>query len=158
MLKGIPTVISPELMYALMSMGHGDEIVIADGNFPAASNAQRLIRADGLGVCELLKAIMKFFPLDTFVEDHAVIMEVADPFDKQCHLELAKDLTSSKAEKPPIWAEFKKVLDEAEKRSVQLTPIERHQFYERSRNAYCIIATSETALYANLILKKGVVT
>ncbi len=141
MLKGIPTVISPELMYALMSMGHGDEIVIADGNFPAASNAQRLIRADGLGVCELLEAIMKFFPLDTFVEDHAVIMEVADP----------------KAEKPPIWAEFKKILDEAEKRSVQLTPIERHQFYERSRNAYCIIATSETALYANLILKKGVV-
>jgi len=141
MLKGIPTVISPELMYALMSMGHGDEIVIADGNFPAASNAQRLIRTDGLGVCELLEAIMKFFPLDTFVEDHAVIMEVSDP----------------KAEKPTIWAEFKKILDEAEKRSVQLTPIERHQFYERSRNAYCIIATSETALYANLILKKGVV-
>ena len=96
MLKGIPTVISPELMYALMSMGHGDEMVIADGNFPAASNAQRLIRADGLGVCELLEAIMKFFPLDTFVEDHAVIMEVADP----------------KAAKPPIWAEFKKILDE----------------------------------------------
>jgi L-fucose mutarotase len=142
MLKGIPMVISPELMHALMNMGHGDEIVIADGNFPAASNAQRLIRADGLGVCELLEAIMKFFPLDTFVEDHAVIMEVVD----------------SKAEKPPIWAEFKKILDESEKRSVHLIPIKRQQFYERSRKSYCIVATSETALYANLILKKGVVT
>ena len=142
MLKGIPTVISPELVYALMSMGHGDEIVIADGNFPAVSNAQRLVRADGLGVCELLEAIMEFFPLDTFVEDHAVVMAVVDP----------------DAEKPPIWSEFKKILDEAENRSVQLTPIERHQFYERSRKAYCIVATSEAALYANLILKKGVVT
>jgi len=142
MLKGIPTVISPELMYALMSMGHGDEIVIADGNFPAASNAQRLVRTDGLGVCELLEAIMKFFPLDTFVEDHAVVMEVVDP----------------NAEEPPIWAEFKKILDDAEGKSVELMPIERHQFYERSRKAYCVVATSETALYANLILKKGVVT
>jgi len=126
----------------LMSMGHGDEIVIADGNFPAASNAQRLIRADGLNVCELLEAIMKFFPLDTFVDDYAVVMEVAD----------------TKAENPPIWVEFKKILDKAEKRSVKLTPIERYKFYERSRKAYCIVATSETALYANLILKKGVVT
>jgi len=142
MLKGIPRVISPELIHALMSMGHGDEIVIADGNFPAASNAQKLIRADGLGVCELLEAIMKFLPLDAFVEDHAVVMEVADP----------------KAEKPPIWTEFKQILDDSENQSIQLTPIERHQFYERSRQAYCIIATSETALYANLILKKGVVT
>ncbi len=129
------------LLFKAGKFSNGDEIVIADGNFPAASNAQKLIRADGLDVCELLEAIMKFFPLDTFVEDHAVVMEVADP----------------KAEKPPIWAEFKKNLDEAEKMSVQLTPIERQQFYERSRKAYCIVATSETALYANLILKKGVV-
>lgn len=142
MLKGIPVVISPALMHALMSMGHGDEIVIADGNFPAASNAQRLIRADGLDVCELLSAIMKFFPLDSYVEDHAVVMEVAEP----------------DAERPSIWTEFKKILDSAENKSVELTPVERHQFYERSRKAYCIVATSETALYANLILKKGVVT
>jgi len=142
MLKGIPSVISPELMHALMSMGHGDEIVLADGNFPAASNAQRLIRADGLNVCELLEAIMKFFPLDSFVEDYAVVMDVAD----------------LDAEKPPIWNYFKKILDEAEKQKVELTTIERHEFYERSRKAYCIVATSETALYANLILKKGVVT
>ena len=141
MLKGIPSTISPDLMYALMSMGHGDEIVLADGNFPAASNAQQLIRADGLDVCTLLEAVMKFFPLDTFVEDYAVVMAVADPT----------------AENPPIWKDFEHLLRSAEGDWVQLTPIERFAFYERSREAYCIVATSETALYANLILKKGVV-
>ena len=141
MLKGVPKQISPELMHALMSMGHGDEIVLADGNFPAASNARILVRADGLDVCELLRAIMQFFPLDTFVDDHAVVMEVVDP----------------EADEPPIWNDFKMILDEAEGREIKLTPIERHEFYARSREAYCVVATSEAALYANLILKKGVV-
>ena len=141
MLKGIPEQISPELMHALMSMGHGDEIVLADGNFPAASNARILVRADGLDVCTLLRGIMKFFPLDTFVDDHAVVMAVVDPT----------------ADEPPIWSEFRNILDEAEGHEVKLTPIERHQFYARSREAYCVVATSEEALYANLILKKGVV-
>lgn len=141
MLKGIPSSISPELMHALMSMGHGDEIVLADGNFPAASNARLLIRADGHGVCPILKAIMKFFPLDTFVDDHAVVMAVVDP----------------SAGEPPIWNDFRKILSDAEGRSVNLTPIERYDFYARSRKAYCIVATSESALYANLILKKGVI-
>ena len=141
MLKGVPKQISPELMHALMSMGHGDEIVLADGNFPAASNARTLVRADGLDVCEILRAIMQFFPLDTFVEDHAVVMEVVDP----------------EADEPPIWNDFKKILDEAEGREIKLTPVKRHKFYARSREAYCVVATSEAALYANLILKKGVV-
>ena len=141
MLKGIPNQLSPELMYALMSMGHGDEIVLADGNFPAASNARILVRADGLDVCTLLRAIMHFFPLDTFVDDHAVVMAVVDP----------------EADEPPIWSEFRSILSDAEGREVSLTPIERYEFYARSREAYCIVATSEEALYANLILKKGVV-
>ncbi len=141
MLKGIPKEISPELMHAIMSMGHGDEIVLADGNFPAASNARRLVRADGLDVCTLLKAIMRFFPLDTFVEDYAVVMAVVDP----------------NADEPPIWDRFRSILRDAEDREVKLTPIERHRFYARSREAYCVVATSEEALYANLILKKGVV-
>ena len=141
MLKGIPPEISPELMHAIMSMGHGDEIVIADGNFPAASNANILVRADGHGVCGILRAIMQFFPLDTFVEDHAVVMAVVDPH----------------ADEPPIWTEFRAILDHAESREVNLTQIERFQFYERSQKAYCIVATSEKALYANIILKKGVV-
>lgn len=141
MLKGIPKEISPELMHALMSMGHGDEIVIADGNFPSASNARLLIRADGHGVCEILKAIIQFFPLDNFVEDHAVIMAVAD----------------SKTPEPSIWSDFRKILSDAEGKEIKLTPIERFSFYERSRKAFCIVATSETAIYANIILKKGVV-
>ena len=141
MLKGIPKQISPELMHALMNMGHGDEIVLADGNFPAASNARILIRADGLDVCAILRAIMQFFPLDSFVDDHAVVMAVVDP----------------DAEEPPIWKEFLSILAEAEGREVSLTPIERYEFYDRSREAYCVVATSEEALYANLILKKGVV-
>jgi L-fucose mutarotase len=141
MLKGIPTQISPDLMYALMSMGHGDEIVIADGNFPADTNAQRLIRADGLDVCTILKAVMQFFPLDTFADDNAVIMEVVDP----------------NASKPEIWNEFKEILSIAEGKEVKLTPIERFKFYDRAKEAYCVVATSEKRIYANIILKKGVV-
>lgn len=141
MLKGIPPEISPDLMYALMSMGHGDEIVIADGNFPADTNAQRLIRADGLDVCTILKAVAQFFPLDTFAQDNAVIMEVVDP----------------NAPKPEIWNEFKEILSKAEGKSVELTPIERFSFYDRAKKAYCVVATSEKRIYANVILKKGVV-
>jgi L-fucose mutarotase len=142
MLKGIPNTISPDLMHALMSMGHGDELVLADGNFPAASHAQRLIRADGLDVCTLLEGIIKFFPLDTFVDDPAVVMAVVD----------------ATAPDPPIWNDFQRILKAAEGDWVKLTPIERHAFYARARGAYCVVATSETALYANLILKKGVVS
>ncbi|MBD3184717.1 fucose isomerase [Candidatus Poribacteria bacterium] len=141
MLKRIPNEISPELMHTLMSMGHGDEIVLADGNFPAASNANLLVRADGHDVCTLLKAIMQFFPLDTFVDDYAVVMQVVDP----------------DADEPPIWHEFRNILNNAEDWNVELTAIERYDFYERAREAFCVVATSEKALYANLILKKGVV-
>ena len=141
MLKGIPSLLSPDLMHALLSMGHGDEIVLADGNFPGPSHARRLIRADGLGVCALLEAIVRFLPLDGFVEDHAVVMAVVDP----------------KAPEPPIWEEFRQILAHGEGSAVHLTAIERHAFYQRARQAYCIVATSERALYANLLLKKGVV-
>ena len=105
MLKGIPSIISPELMQVLMSMGHGDEIVLADGNFPAATNAQRLVRADGHGVAELLKAILKFFPLDTYVEDPAVVMAVVAGDDVD----------------PVIWKDYARILGEAEGREIELT-------------------------------------
>lgn len=140
MLRGIPPLISPELMHVLMSMGHGDELVIADGNFPAATNAKRLVRADGHGVPAVLKAIVSFFPLDTFVEDNAVVMA-----------------TAPGVSVPPIWAEFERILAESEGKPVRLTPLERFAFYERARNAFAVVATSETAIYANIILKKGVV-
>lgn len=141
MLKGIPDSISPDLMHTLMSMGHGDEIVLADGNFPAASHAQRLIRADGLDLCTLLEGIMIFLPIDTHVKDHAVVMQVAN----------------SKKPDPPIWEDFQRVLSETEGDWVSLTSIERFAFYDRAKSAFAVVATSETALCANLILKKGVV-
>lgn len=141
MLKGVPTTISPELMQVLMSMGHGDEIVIADGNFPADSHANRLVRCDGLAGLPVLAGILKFLPIDTFVEDVAIVMQPVD----------------LKIPEPPIWDGFRRALERSEERKVKLTPIERFAFYERARQAYAIVATSETALYANLILKKGVV-
>jgi len=141
MLKNIPLVISPDLMHVLMSMGHGDEIVLADGNFPAVTNARRLVRADGHDVPTMLEAVIRFFPLDPYADDHAVVMQVVEP----------------DAPEPPIWNTFRRLLDQAQRRSVTLTPIERFAFYERARQAFAVVATSEQAIYANLILKKGVV-
>ena len=140
MLKGIPPVISPDLMQVLMSMGHGDELVLADGNFPAASIAQRLVRADGHGVSELLEAIGRFFPLDTYAEDNVVVMGVVAGDDVD----------------PVIWKDYARLLGEAEGKKVALTEIDRFEFYDRAREAFAVVATSESALYANLILQKGV--
>lgn len=141
MLKGIPSILSPELLKILMEMGHGDEIVIGDGNFPAASYAQRLVRLDGHGVTEVLDAILKLMPLDTFVEKPTALMEVV-PGDNT---------------KPVIWEEYKKIIDKHGNDSSKIEYVERFAFYERAKKAYAIIATGETALYANVILKKGVV-
>ena len=141
MLKGVPTAISPDLMTILMKMGHGDELVLGDGNFPADSNAQRIVRADGLDLLTVLDAILKFFPIDTFSNDVAMVMQPVD----------------ANAPEPPIWKDFRRILEKHEGRQVELTLIERFAFYERARKTYAIVATSETAFYANLILKKGVV-
>ena len=139
MLKNISPVISPSLLKVLMEMGHGDEIVIGDGNFPAASVAKRLIRLDGHGVNEVLGAILKLMPLDTYVDCPVALMDNGDPSDR-----------------PPIWAEYAETIkaEEGEK-GVEL--VERFAFYERAKKAYCVVATGETAIYANIILKKGVV-
>lgn len=142
MLKGIPPEISPELMTVLMKMGHGDEIVLADGNFPADSNAQQIVRCDGHDLLGILNAILRFLPIDTFVEEQAMVMQPVDDDQPE----------------PPIWSAFRQSLSSAESRDVALTEIERFAFYERAKQAYAIVATSETALYANLILKKGVIS
>lgn len=140
MLKNIPSIISPELLKILHEMGHSDEIVIGDGNFPAASNAKRLVRADGHGVPELLDAILQLFPLDTYVEAPVMLMQVTPGDDVD----------------PVIWKEYRKIVDKHQD-DVNFEEIERFKFYERARNAYAIVATGESALYANVILKKGVV-
>jgi L-fucose mutarotase len=142
MLKGIPNILPPELLKVLMEMGHGDEIVIADGNFPAASHAQRLVRCDGLGAPPLLEAVLLLFPLDTFVKHSAALMAVV-PGDNYS---------------PDIWPIYKKTVQRHEPQFVEFEMVDRPAFYDRARKAYAIVATGETARYANIILKKGLVT
>lgn len=141
MLKGIPAIISPELLSALLSMGHGDELVIADGNFPASSMARRLLRADGHGVPPLLDAIMRFFPLDTYVPHPVALMAV-----------VPGDTT-----KTVIWDEYRDIIRRHDPGFGDFELVERFAFYERAQTAYAILATSEGAIYANIILKKGIV-
>jgi len=141
MLKGISSIISPELLKILMEMGHGDELVIGDGNFPAAANAQRLVRLDGHGVPEILDAILQLFPLDTYVEKPVSLMGVV-PGDPVV---------------PVIWETYHQLADKHEGREVPFEEVERFAFYERAQKAYAIVASGETALYANIILRKGVV-
>ncbi|HML20500.1 MAG TPA: RbsD/FucU domain-containing protein [Aggregatilinea sp.] len=140
MLKGVPSILSPELLKVLMEMGHGDELVIGDGNFPGASMAQRLVRSDGNSVPALLDAIMRFFPLDTFVGHPVGLMAVVPGHDY----------------KPVIWDEYRSIIQKYEP-FTDFEYIERFAFYERAKTAYAILTSSETALYANIILKKGVV-
>lgn len=141
MLKNIPSILSPDLLKVLMEMGHGDEIVIADGNFPSASIAQRLIRLDGHGVPEILEAVLKLFPLDTYVQAPVSLMAVV-PGDKI---------------QPIIWEVYRKIIQESMEQCKDFEHVERFAFYERARKAYAVVATGESALYANIILKKGVV-
>ena len=145
MLKGIPKIISPALLKALCEMGHGDTLVIADGNFPAESVGKNalVIRYDAVGVTPLLKAILELFPLDTYVEKPVSLMAVV-PGDKV---------------ETPIWEEYKAAIREVDARGDDTVEnIERFAFYEKAKKAYLVIATSESALYANIILQKGVVT
>jgi L-fucose mutarotase len=140
MLKNIPAIISPDLMKILMEMGHGDEIVLADGNFPAASIAHKLIRCDGHNVPEILEAVLKFFPLDQYVEHPVALMAVV-PGDKT---------------RPTIWEEYRKIIKAGSKKFSDFEFVERFAFYEKAKKAYAVVASSEKALYANIILKKGV--
>lgn len=141
MLKNIPKILSPELVKILMEMGHGDEIVIADGNFPAEAIGQRVVRCDGHGVPEILDGIMQLFPLDTYTDKPVMLMEVVkgDPV------------------VPTIWDEYKKIINKYEPENCKIEMIERFAFYERAKTAYAVVATGEEAIYANIILKKGVV-
>lgn len=142
MLKGIPNILTPELLKILMEMGHGDTLVIGDGNFPAAAMAKncKLVRLDGHGVPEILDAILKFYPLDPYVEAPVSLMEVVpgDPVET------------------PIWDEYARIVEKHEP-GTKIGHIERFKFYDEAKKAYAIIATSEAALYANIILQKGVV-
>ena len=140
MLKGISPILSPELLKILMEMGHGDELCIGDGNVPAASIAQRLVRLDGHGVTEILDAILALFPLDTYVDAPVTLMQVV-PGDNV---------------DPVIWKDYEKVIRKHEG-DKKIENIGRFEFYDRAKKCYAVVATGESALYANIILKKGVV-
>jgi L-fucose mutarotase len=139
MLKGIDPLLGPELLAILRAMGHGDEIVIADANFPSTSLARQLVRADGIDAVRMTRAILSIMPLDDFVPA-SFRMAVVDHPD----------------EVPPIAVEFQSLL-KAIQDTRPIEAIERHAFYERARKAFAIVATGETRLYGNLILKKGVI-
>ena len=143
MLKNIPKIISPELLKVLCEMGHSDRIVIADANFPAARIGKNaiVIRADGHSATDMLDAILTLFPLDTYVEAPVSLMQVmpGDPVET------------------PIWDAYKTIVAKHDARgAAAFGEIERFTFYEEAEKCYAIIATGETALYANMILQKGV--
>ena len=145
MLKGIPKILSPELLKVLCEMGHSDRIVIADGNFPSESMGKngKVIRMDGHGTSEVLAAILKVFPLDTYVDQPVSLMQV-----------MPGDTVET-----PIWKEYEEIVKTVGERDADaIGQIERFKFYEEAKTAYAVIATSESALYANIMLQKGVVT
>ena len=139
MLKGISKIVSPELLKILCEMGHGDEIVIADGNFPSENYGKRVIRADGLGGVEMLEAVLSLSPLDAYANENFLLMQ-----------------TTKGDPRPTIWDEY---FDEAKAVDDNLRAgfLERFAFYERAKQAYAVIATGEGAVYANIIIKKGVI-
>ncbi len=142
MLKGIPEIISPDLLKILDEMGHGDDLVIGDSNYPAASNAQRLVRADGQGVPEILDAILSLFPLDTFVAEPVTLMRVV-PGDPTV---------------PEVQDRIRAVVRKYDPRgdaAIGLVP--RFEFYEKAKQAYAIVATTEHGAYGCMIIKKGVI-
>lgn len=144
MLKNIPQILSPQLLKVLCEMGHSDQIVISDGNFPSESMGKDsiVIRCDGHGVAELLDAILTVFPLDTYVDKPVSLMEVM-PGDNV---------------ETPIWDTYKEIIQKHDNRGEETVgTIERFKFYDEAKKAYAIIATGEKALYANVILQKGVV-
>ncbi len=141
MLRNIDPVLSPELLYTLRAMGHGDEIVIADANFPGSSSGPQCIRADGSSASEILRAVLSAMPLDSFVPDPALIMQVVGDPDAI----------------PEAVADFQQIILDTADHPVQVQGLERFAFYDRASAAFAIVQTGERRLYGNIILKKGVI-
>ena len=141
MLRNIPPILSPDLLYSLRAMGHGDEIVIADANFPATALASRCHRLDGVSATDVLRAVLTVLPLDTFVPNPALVMEVVDDPDAV----------------PSIVADFQEIITATADIPATLGKLERFGFYDRAKTAFAIIQTGETRLYGNIILTKGVI-
>lgn len=140
MLKKIPKLLSPELVRILMEMGHGDELVLGDANYPGHSLNSRVLRYDGIGIPELLDAILELFPLDHYAEQQVAFMAVVDG-----------DPTV-----PIIWSTYETIIAKHDA-DAMIKYEERFDFYNRSKQSYAVIVTGEEALYGNVILKKGVI-
>jgi len=140
MLKGISPLISPELLSTMARMGHGDELVLADAHFPGDSIGRRVIRADGIGIPDLLEAILPLFELDDYVDHPLVMMAPAsgDRLDPQVEKQYLESIHLTHPNVPTIQR------------------MDRYTFYERAREAFAVVMTGETAKYGNIILKKGV--
>ena len=146
MLKGLSPLLNADVLYALRAMGHGDDLIVADTNFPSDSIARqtrlgRLLRIDNVTAAEAAAAVLSVYPLDTFVDDAAARMEIV----------------GSPREVPPVQAEVQKAIDAAEGRSWPMMPVERYAFYERAKQAYCVIQTGERRFYGCFAFRKGVV-
>ena len=138
MLKGLSPLLSPDLLHVLASMGHGDEIVLADANFPAATHAKRLIRLPGASAPAVLDAVLAVLPLDSFVTHAALTMQVV----------------GDASTVPPAVAEFNTLL--RQHGHAEAGSLERFAFYERAAQAFAVVATGEGRIYGNILLKKGV--
>lgn len=140
MLKKIPSNLSPDLVKILMEMGHGDELVVSDANFPAERIGKRVVRSDGQTAVETLRGILELLPLDDYSDYQYALMETVE----------------DDGNEPSIWSDFSKVINQHYPNS-QVKHFERFDFYEKSEDAFAILITGETALYGNIILKKGVI-
>jgi L-fucose mutarotase len=140
MLRGIPAILGPELLHVMRAMGHGDELVIADANFPASSVGPETLRVDGVDAVTLAEAVLSLMPLDEFVPEQAFVMQVVgDP-----------------TARPPVFAEFERVIAKYEP-NAKMGTIERYAFYERAAKGFAVVQTGENRLYGNIILKKGII-
>ena len=142
MLRNIDPILSPDLLHALRAMGHGDDIVIADANFPGTSVGPECIRADGSTASEVLRAVLSVMPLDSFVPNPALTMQVVGE----------PDIV------PDAVADRQNIIDEVADSPAPVQGLERFAFYERAASAYVIVQTGERRLYGNIILKKGVIS
>ncbi len=140
MLLGISPLFSPELLAVLYRMGHGDEVVLADAHFPGETYGKRVLRADGLKIPDLRDAILPLFVLDTYVESPLIMMAA-----------VAGDQLG-----PAVEVSYRQAVDKHWPNTPPIQRIDRFDFYERTRQAFAVVMTGETAKYGNIILKKGV--
>ena len=141
MLKNLDPLLTPDLLQVLRAMGHGDEVVLVDANYPAESAGPQVVRLDGIETTRVLDAVLSVMPLDDFVPEACWRMEVV----------------GAAGSEEPIFEEFRAIIAKREGAKFKLASLERFAFYERARGCFAVVATGERRLYGNIILKKGIV-